>query len=328
MSANLEFLYGEIDNVFTLDMEISQDILITGAQGLIGNALAETLNYQIQKKSGLRLYLTSRHWTSEAKEYWSKHKSVVLISNDKIPELFNLGLVIHAASPSNVTKYQDIEELRSANLGIAQKIILTSPRKIVYISTSEVYGGMDSSEEGNPRIFSADIKRDWYPLVKLETEAFLIEESRYICCNLVVVRLFHTYGPGIQENDGRSFADFLFNGAKGRSLVLKSAGTQIRTFLYVTDAVEAICKLGFYDTGANLVVNVGSSEPITIREFAQEVSEISNVGLEFIDEKSFPHSPNDSIIPNLKKLNSIGIYQKVNRKEGILNTIKWIQNRI
>ena len=328
MVASLSDLYGNDSPTGSFQEIINKgSVLITGAQGLIGNAVAQLIYhaYFIESNSEATIYLASRSWTLESQNYWSTKTHVKLIRNDDIPLLEDLEIVVHAASPSNIVEITTIDSLRFANLELAKKILKTKPRKIVFISTSEVYGGLDIAEGSRSQCLKYEVRRDWYPLVKLETEDYLTQEAQKQNLNLVIIRLFHTFGPGIRKNDGRSFADFIYNAARNETIILKSKGQQIRTYMYVTDAAEVILNESLNFENKITVMNLGSLEPISIYDFAMEVAGVSNTDVKIHIQTEFEHSPNNKIIPKLDYLSSKAYIPKTSRKLGIYRTIKWIK---
>jgi dTDP-4-dehydrorhamnose reductase len=104
-----------------------RSILITGAQGMIGNGIAVTLSDLIQKNllAPCELVLASRKWSSTGTRIWSKNKYCNLIDNTEIGTAYNdIDLVIHTASPSNITKINSFEELSHANLGLMKNLFV------------------------------------------------------------------------------------------------------------------------------------------------------------------------------------------------------------
>ena len=304
-------------------------ILITGAQGMLGHGLAIAINKLIETgyANKLHMILSSRYWSNTSTSFWKKSPNCELINNEQIPFIEQqLDLVIHTASPSNVTKISSFEELELANLGILKKIFKLSPRKIVYISSGEVYGGGKTDEERVFNGFSKSHSRDWYPIIKLATEnelKFFQKEHNLEVC---VIRLFHTFGPGVKANDGRSFADVLWGATLKNEIVLKSRGEQVRTFLYLSDALDGIMILAFNQQPGFSVINLGSVNPISIYEFAKTVALIAGVKITFDYSEAFQHSPNKSIVPNVERLTLKGWKPKIELDDGIRRTIDWIKS--
>ena len=305
-----------------------KSILITGAQGMLGHGLAVAVNklMETNRSSGSCLYLSSRNWSDTTNFILREIPHCKLITNEQIPDLeVQIDLVLHTASPSNITQISTFEELERANLGILHKILKINPRRIVYISSGEVYGGGQSHEERILDEFSKSNIRDWYPLAKLSTENELrkVQEDKKL--EVCAIRLFHTFGPGVKAKDGRSFADVLWGATTMNEIVLKSKGEQVRTFLYLSDAIDGILSLAFNRILGFNVTNLGSAIPISIHEFAKTVANISGATIRFEYAEEFQHSPNKTIVPNVGRMLLNGWNQKISLEDGIRRTIDWIR---
>ena len=304
-----------------------KSVLVTGSQGMLGNGLAKT--FQFLRDSGvfpdLEIFLASRSWDKELAATWKKSKVNTLIL-DQISNLTGISHVIHASSPSNITQIDTIEQLTNANLTVAEQVMHLNPAKLIYISSSEVFRGHSSGGNVSHLDFSKLNKRDWYPLSKLETENYLFEASKTSRVDIDIVRLFHTFGPGVKKDDGRSFADFLWGAASEGEVKLKSNGEQKRTFLYLSDAIDGILKLLPSNGPSFRTVSIGSSEEISILEFAQLVCEISKTKLNFTKDPVFLHSPNNSIVPSMEEMSDLGWSPRFDLQQAVEMTYSWIVN--
>jgi len=311
------------DQFLNLDYSSIQGmrILITGCQGMLGGAIAVTFSELLRQ--GLiecEMYLASRLWLKSSELDYEK--SVKLISNEEAREgSIEFDLIIHCASPSNITKIKSQEELRDVNTGYLKDCISTTTKKIIYISSGEVYGGSSTQVELIPPILNPEIRRHWYPISKLETELFL---KKYKSLSVDIVRLFHTFGPGLSHDDGRSFADIIYAAATHSEIVLKSNGAQIRSFLYVSDAVLAIL-ICMTEVSTYRVLNVGSSDEMSIIDFARLVSEITGSKITYSHE-NFDHSLFDKIVPDISETTKIGWTPQVELSDAVAATLAWIKS--
>ena len=142
------------------------------------------------------------------------------------------------------------------------------------------------------------------------------------------VRLFHTFGPGVKRNDGRSFADIIWSAVLSKEIVLKSRGNQVRSFLYLSDAVDAIIKIALTNESGYKVINVGSNMPVSVLEFAEMVSIITESSISFNLQNDFEHSSNNYLVPIISNLNSYNWFAKVDILDGIKFTVNWIKNSL
>ena len=316
-----------LDSLSNLD--INGDILITGAQGMLGNALACAVN-ELQTERILnesKIILCSRNWELKEAKRWQNYSNVEIVTNTNLLSNYrSVDFVIHTASPSNITKITTLDDLLIPNLELLKNIFMLNPKKILYISSGEVYGGNSTIKKQLSSNFTYNLTRDWYPLVKLETERVLHDFGRTNKVQTMAVRLFHTFGPGLKVNDGRSFADILWGAVNEKQIILNSNGTQTRTFLYISDAVSGILKTLFTAKKNQTTLNLGSETPLTIREFAELVSTHTGASIHIKINNQFKHSPNEYIVPNLDSIKDFNWEPRIDINTGIARTIKWIQS--
>ena len=314
------------DEVLNLDYSsnVGKSILITGSRGMIGGALATTLDELLNNHSlKCELFLASRTWQGSEKNY--RNKSIKLISNAEARSgSIHFDSIIHCASPSNITKIESLEELSDINSGFLKDCISTTTNKVVFISSGEVYGGNLTSPNVIPPSLNDQIRRHWYPIAKLETEQFLKEKSGTTNLSVDIVRLFHSFGPGLSPNDGRSFADILYSAYISKEIILKSNGQQTRSFLYLSDAVTAIL-LSLLRRNDYQVTNVGSPEKTTILGFANLVAGITGSVVK-LSKQHFEHSPFDIVIPDITETINLGWSPKVSLPDAISATLHWIKS--
>lgn len=305
-------------------------ILVTGAQGMIGNAVACSLQH-LQQLGILRateLVLASRNWEKDYIKKYSTASGLRFINNSEITAIGKIDLVIHAASPSNITRIQSLHQLREVNGGFISLVRKLKPERIVYLSSGEVYKGEDLAEGDRSGNFSEQERRDWYPIAKLEAEDTLKSLATTGELNAQVIRLFHTFGPGVKSDDGRSFADILWGAVANGEITLRSQGGQIRTFLYLGDAARGIVSASLFASKEFEIFNLGSDTPISILEFAQITARITNSKIMFINNQDFLHSPNEHIVPKMGNIKSCGWGPQIDLETGIRRTANWIQNSI
>lgn len=305
-------------------------ILVTGAQGMIGNAIACSL--QELRRLGLlqttEIVLASRKWEKYSIQEYSAFSGLRLISNSEITEIGKIDLVIHTASPSNITRIESLHQLRQANAGFISSFQKIKPERLVYLSSGEVYKGESLIEGDRSGNFSELERRDWYPIAKLEAEDRLQDLASTGELSAQIIRLFHTFGPGVKSDDGRSFADILWGAVTNGEIALKSHGEQIRTFLYLADAVTGIIAAALFTKEEFRIFNLGSDTPVSILEFAQMTARITNSKILFIGNEDYIHSPNDYIVPKISNIYDCGWAPRIDLETGIRRTANWIQNSI
>jgi dTDP-glucose 4,6-dehydratase/UDP-glucuronate decarboxylase len=332
---NSEIFNSEFESIFQKDFNLFEgqhinlgNTIITGTQGMLGNGIARYLVRLKDEKlfSYDTLFLYSRFWTKESKELWNSRQDVELMQYSELKSSeAKISTVFHCASPSNITKIESYAQLFDANVKLLHEILNLSPTTALFVSSSEVYASpLNPKEEDELGNFSGEAKRNWYPRAKIIGELEIQEFSRRKDNSGIVIRLFHTFGPGLQESDGRSFSDIIWEATRFNRITLKSEGDQIRTFSYLEDSVRAILKIIFHKQLGFQVFNVGSKDKFSILEFAQVVSSITGAPIHYDLDPGFLHSPRDRIYPNIEKLNLLGWNSEWETRDGIENTIRWV----
>jgi UDP-glucuronate decarboxylase len=312
-----------------------KEILITGASGMLGSYLTHSLiaGARLQGHTSPNLTLLVRQKSSPNLRGLGFGSSVKVVET----ELLNwrtkqvYDCLIHAASPASPTKYADSSAVFDSNVTFLKSFDKDKvPNQVLYISSGEVYGPdapdlIDESFVGNP---IPDSQRAVYPRSKIEGEAVLSGLFERRQTQAYIARLFHSFGPGLREDDGRSFSDFLWAAAKGNPVELRSAGEDIRTFLYLKDAVAALLQILTLGTPGE-VYNVGSETALSVRGFAEKVALLAGVQVRVpvkygSDHMEYTHSPNKSIVPSNKKLRDLGWREIVPLEVGIRNTLDWM----
>lgn len=309
-------------------------ILITGAQGLIGNYLAQALvkAMLVQGLTPSTLFLQSRRkldhsnvWTSELD--FVEHLHFPLDFSEVFPPV---DVIVHAASPASASKYDSPASSYIPNIsGIVTALALSPvPERQLFISSGEVYGLHTESlrsSEINPRFQTSGPRAD-YPNAKLVAEKLLLD-ARFSGSRFNVARLFHTFGPGLSENDGRSFADFLHAAARHETLTLYSKGDDVRNFAYIEDSVAGLLQILVSEKDGQ-VFDVAGPTRLTIREFAEIVADLSDAEV-VIEDTSARRGRTPVIgyppIPSTQALMALGWSAQISLEEGARRTLEFIQ---
>ena len=317
-------------------------ILITGSTGMIGSYLTESIVFLLESRgvTGWEITATSNRGQLEnlAGALQNSRVKAMSLSESKISSNFaDFDLVFHLASPGSPSQFGSLEEMNEVNSGLLESFFLgkRKPRKVFYVSSGEVYGSQAplGVSEDFTGIIDPSFERSSYPLSKLAAEARLHALGAKHETEVSIARLFHTFGPGLKPNDGRSFGDFLEKASNGHAPMLKSSGSDTRSILYSMDAVVAFLIIVLRDPQVNNenVFNVGSDIPITIADFARSVSRICGVNPpEFENKKSgdassFELSPNSVILPNVSRLKELGWEPEFDTDYAIRRTFEWIK---
>ena len=214
--------------------------------------------------------------------------------NNRLPELNDISVVYNLACVASPVKYKHIPMmiLQSCTTGIFNLIEFANEHKAVLIhtSTSEVYGDptVDEQDEEYNGNVSISGPRSCYDEGKRCAETIL--SNAYSSClhvPLGIVRIFNTYGPGMELGDGRVVPEFVRRALKGEDLIVNGDGEQTRSYCYVDDTITALVNMAkhllrYYEDDDHCVlyygpVNIGNpNECITVTELAKRVIELTN----------------------------------------------------
>ena len=226
-------------------------VLITGATGLIGsNIIHYILTYNNSVKNKIKVIGLVRN-IKKAQEMFSYDPNLNFIQNDicqKISVDETVDFIIHSASQTSSKGFVNnpVETINISFLGTTNILNFAREKKVksvVFLSTMEVYGTPTSDEKiDETHACNLDTMnvRSCYPESKRLCENLCMSYYSEYSVPVKVIRLTQTFGPGVDYNDGRVFAEFARCAIENRDIVLHTKGETKRNYLYTEDAVEAI----------------------------------------------------------------------------------------
>ena len=311
---------------------VSMNIVITGGSGFVGSYLCERLI-----NDGHNLIVVDNLLTGSTENISD------LMDNDNFSfiehdvqnhiEIENkVDYVLHFASAASPKAYTEhpVNTLKAGSIGTLNTLGLAKKHNSQYLlaSTSEVYGDpliSPQNEEywGN---VNPNGERSMYDEAKRFAEAAVATYSRSYDIKAKIVRIFNTYGPRMQLNDGRVVTNFIFQALQDNNITIYGDGSQTRSFSYVEDTVDGIISLmqsNEYD-----VFNIGNPNEITVLELAQKIIELTNSKSEIVF-KSLPSDDPKQRKPDISKAKSkLGWEPKVNLEDGLIKTIDWVKYKL
>ena len=308
------------------------NILITGGAGFVCSHLADTL---YEKNHDLILLDNLLTGNKNNIEHLLDHKNVKFIQHDvqdHIDISEEIDFIFHFASAASPIAYQEnpVNTLKAGSIGTINTLGLAKVKNADYLlaSTSEIYGDPEvspQSEEywGN---VNPNGERSMYDEAKRFAEAATATYSRTYNLQTKVVRIFNTYGPRMQLNDGRVVTNFIVQALKGEDITVYGDGSQTRSFSYVQDTVNGIVSL--MESEHNDVFNIGNPTEITINELASKIIEITNSNSKLIN-KDLPQDDPKQRKPDITKAKTLLNWEpKVKLEDGLTKTIDWVSSQL
>lgn len=311
------------------------NILVTGATGLIGGCLVETL--MTSPRRDYQVYASGRNEERARARFsdFADDPAFHFVRYDVMQPLqsdVRFDYVVHAASNAspNFFAQQPVEVIKSNIDGVANLMeygLAHGMKRFLYVSSGEIYG------EGDGRVFAEDYSgyvdcakpRSCYPSSKRAAETLCVSYAVEYGADVVIARPCHTYGPHFTEQDNRVYAQFIRNVLRGEDIVMKSTGEQFRSWCYVVDCVSALLHILLKGTSGEAYNIADAESNISIRELAETIAAIGRrkvvIDLPEADEKR-GFNPVTKSIFSTDKLESLGWKPKNHISTGMKNTIK------
>ena len=304
--------------------------LITGGAGFIGSHLCDYL-----LKEGLEVICLDNLLTGSERniKYLLDNSKFKFIKAD-VTEPVNLEVdcIFHLASPASPIDYQNHSEetLLANSEGTLNmlKLALKNKAKILVASTSEVYG--DPKEHPQKETYWGNVN-SFGPRSCYDESKRFGEAATYVYINnhgvdARIVRIFNTYGPRMQKDDGRVVSNFINQAIEGNPLTVYGKGEQTRSFCYVSDLVEGIYKAMFTEGTRGEVINLGNPDEYKIIDLAEKIKKLTNSNSEIIFKDLPPDDPTQRQPDISKAKNLLSWEPKVKVDEGLQKTIEYYCN--
>ena len=311
---------------------VTMNIVITGGSGFVGSYLCEKLINDGHKIIVIDNLLTGS--TENINDLLDNENFSFIEQDvqDHIEIEDKVDYVLHFASAASPKAYTEhpVNTLKAGSVGTINTLGLAKKHSAEYLlaSTSEVYGDpliSPQNEEywGN---VNPNGERSMYDEAKRFAEAAVATYSRSYGLKTKIVRIFNTYGPRMQLNDGRVETNFIVQALRNENITIYGDGTQTRSFSYVEDTVAGIISL--MNSTEYDVFNIGNPNEMTVGKLAEKIIELTDS----TSEIKYLELPNDDPkqrkpdITNAKtKLNW---EPKVNLDEGLAKTITWVEEQL
>lgn len=305
-------------------------ILVTGGAGFIGSNLCDRLikdghdvicldNYFTGSKDNIRHLIGNNHFE--------------LVRHDVInPFLAEVDEIYNLACPASPPHYQynPIKTIKTSVMGAINMLGLAkrTRAKILQASTSEVYG--DPAVHPQVESYWGNVNpigiRSCYDEGKRCAETLFMDYHRQNNVRIKIIRIFNTYGPRMNPNDGRVVSNFIMQALRGEDITIYGTGQQTRSFQYVDDLIEAMIRM--MGTGDDFIgpVNTGNPGEFSMLELAEKVIELTGSKSKIIFQPlpgDDPKQRRPDITLAKEKLG--GWEPTIQLEEGLLKTIEYFK---
>jgi UDP-glucuronate decarboxylase len=305
--------------------------LVTGGAGFIGSHLIEKL-------------LQEKHYVISVDNYYTGNPvNTALFKNNEnfefirhdvnFPLYIEVDGIYNLACPASPIHYQKdpVQTLKTSVQGSINLLGLAkrTGAKILQASTSEIYG----DPKINPQVeeYWGNVNpigpRSCYDEGKRVAETLFFDYHRQHNLDIRVARIFNTFGPRMSFSDGRVVSNFIYQALHDKDITIYGTGEQTRSFCYVDDLVDGLMKL-FNQASVYQPINLGNPEPISMKQLAQEVIELTNSKSKIVYLELPIDDPKDRK-PDIEKAKNILNWKPlITRQEGIQRTIEDFKKRL
>jgi len=311
-----------------------QRVLVTGGAGFLGSWMCQTLLASGAHVTCVDNFASGR---KENIQHLMEKERFRFIEHDistPLPVETRLDYVFHMASRASPFEFEHypIQILKANTMGVlvALGIAKKHGAKILYTSTSEVYGNPDIVP--TPESYYGNVNpigpRGCYDEAKRCGEAYVMAYRKQHNLDTRIARIFNTYGPRIRMDGiyGRVIPRFISQALNGDPITVFGDGSQTRSFTYVTDQIEGLLRLASLDAARGQVINIGNVNEITVLTLAKKVIEITGSS----STLSFHPLPEDDPLrrrPDVTRAKQLLEWEpKVPLEKGLVRTIEWIRS--
>jgi dTDP-glucose 4,6-dehydratase len=306
-----------------------KNVLVTGAAGFLGSHLCDVLLAEGNTVVGVDDLCTGNlanlaHLKSEPRFSLIEADICMPFDPGAVDYVFNF------ASPASPVDYArlGVETLRVGSAGTLNSLEIAKKYGAGYLhaSTSECYG----DPEVHPQVetYWGNVNpigpRSVYDEAKRFSEAAVMAYHRYHNVDTHLVRIFNTYGPRLQANDGRVISNLVMQALRGEALTIYGDGSQTRSFCFVSDLIDGIVRLS--KSSEHLPVNIGNPNEWTILECAKEVLSVTGSTAEILF-KPLPVDDPTRRRPDITRARTLlGWEPKINLREGLERSLAYFNS--
>lgn len=311
-------------------------ILISGGSGFIGSNLCK----ELVKNENNKIICVDNNYTgtignikkllSNPRFEFIEHDIIEPLNiNQKIDEIYNLAC---PASPKFYQKEHAIFTSKTCVLGAINMLELAKKNnaRILQASTSEIYGNPDIHPQNEA--YSGNVNpigiRACYDEGKRMAESLFFDYHRIHNTKIKVIRIFNTYGPKMNSNDGRVISNFICQALKGEDITIYGNGEQTRSFCYIDDLIDIMIKIMASSDDFLGPINTGNPEELTINELALLIKNKINSNIK-ITHKPLPKDDPKKRKPDITLAKEYFNWEpKISISKGLDKTIEYFKNNL
>ncbi len=314
-------------------------ILITGAAGFLGSHLCDRLLADGHEIVGIDNFITG---SRENIAHLMGNAGFTFYKHDVSNYIFVPGkveAVLHFASPASPNPQSPnayfnlpIQTMKAGALGTHNTLGVAKANgaRFLLASTSEIYGDplVHPQAESYPGNVDPVGARAVYDEAKRFAESLTMAYHRQHGVNTRIVRIFNTYGPRMDLEDGRALPNLLKQALLGQALTVYGDGSQTRSFCFVDDLIEGVVRLLMSDE--HLPVNIGNPVEMSLLQFAETINRVvkNKAGIVFVPNARSERDPQRRQPDITRAKNILGWEPKVNLEEGLRKTIPYFEQKL
>lgn len=312
------------------------NIVITGGTGFIGSHLCDYLI-----KQGNTVYCIDNNYSGNVNNI--KHlinntkftfieKNIIHFDNSYFDSI-NIDQIYHLACPASPRAYQrePIETLKTSFMGTLNMLELAKMKNatILFTSTSEIYG--DPLQHPQVETYWGNVNpigiRSCYDEGKRVSETLMMDYYRTFNINIKIARLFNTYGPNMDKNDGRVVSNFINQLLDNKDITIYGNGLQTRSFCYISDTLNCLIKLMNSKSDIIGPINIGNPTEMSINELAYTLKMLINNSESRIIFQDLPDDDPKVRRPCINKAKDLLDWEPdVVLFQGLKNTIEYFKS--
>ena len=308
-------------------------ILVTGGAGFIGSHLCKRM-----LEEGNEVICLDNYFTGAKENIISllNNPYFELVRHDitepyyaEVDEIYNLAC---PASPVHY-QYNPIKTIKTSVMGAINMLGLAKrvKAKILQASTSEVYG--DPAVHPQPESYWGNVNpigpRSCYDEGKRCAETLFMDYHTQNGVAIKIARIFNTYGPHMNINDGRVVSNFIVQALQGEPLTIFGDGSQTRSFQYVADLVSGLIRLMGTDAQVTGPINLGNPQECTMLQLAQEIIKLTGSSSKLVFQP-LPQDDPQQRRPDISKAKVLlqGWEPQIDLQQGLSHTITYFKKQL